>query len=105
MFRVVKSWKWEIGDMYQYVGPVHQNHRVCGIKPNNYSSRIPQILKMVELAKQSFPSLKDEDIHVVAYDGDRWKRQVGIEFLLPADTKIPDGWNELHRLEYAFAGN
>lgn len=90
---------------FKYVDTGRSGIKNCGIKPNNYSSRIPQILEMVAIAKEDFPFLKDEDIHTVAYDGDRWKRQTGIEFQVPDSTTIPEGWNEVGCLEYVFAGN
>lgn len=78
--------------------------RIFGICPDNYSSRIPQILEMVAIAKADFPGLQDQDIHTVAYDGDRWKRQTGIEFSRPSDAPIPSGYVVMP-LEYVFAGN
>lgn len=77
---------------------------IVGIKPNNYYSGLDQILQMAEIAKTDFPQLELADIHTVAYDGDRWKRITGIEFSLPADTPIAEGYVEI-KLEFVFAGN
>ena len=78
--------------------------RVFGIKTNTYSSSIPLIMNMVEIAKHDFPGLTDEDIHVVAYDGDRWKRQMGIEFSININHPVPEDYKTVI-LEYVFAGN
>lgn len=97
---------------YRYVSPMptteqeksEQTTRMVGIKPNNYSSRLTQINDMLAVLQADFPGLVGEDVHVVAYDGDRWKRQMGLEFSVPIDTPIPEEYVE-SQLEFVFAGN
>ena len=90
----------------KYISPKRDGSctRTAGIRPSNHSSRIPQILEMVNLASKAFPETQESDIHVVAYDGDRWKGQIGIEFEVPSSVVIPEGWIERF-LEDVFAGN
>jgi hypothetical protein len=87
----------------KYVNP---DKNVGGIKVNNYSSRLHQILALVEICKKDFPDLykPEENIRIVAYGGDRWKRQTGIEFDLAKDTPIPEDYVVMN-LEFLLAGN
>lgn len=91
---------------FKYIAPLQEGnpHRVVGIKPNNYSSQLSQIQAMADIVNADFPGIA-EGIHAVAYDGDRWKRQMGIEFLIPADCPVPSDYFEVSSLEYTFAGN
>jgi hypothetical protein len=84
---------------------IKQRTRLCGIKNNTYGSGLNLIAKMVALAKTDFPFLIDGDFWVVSYDGDRWKRQTGIEFEVPTECPLPKDYQVCDRLEYIFAGN
>ena len=50
-------------------------------------------------AKQDFPCLSDGDIRVVQYGGRHYAGTFGIEFDLPEDTQLPEGYESINQLE------
>lgn len=68
------------------------------VKTSTYGKSLAYVKELAKAAREIFPDLKDENIQIVFFGGDRYKRQCGIEF--PADTTIvPEGWQEISELE------
>jgi hypothetical protein len=67
---------------------------------DDYSHMFSKVLSLVKIAKTDFPSLTDDQIEIVVYGGNRRKRIMGIEFPIPSQTKIPNDYQEVSRLEY-----
>lgn len=70
------------------------------VRSELYSKRVSHILTLVAEAKKDFPSLSDDDMEVVYYGGDRYKRTYGVEFNVPNGENIPDTYKRIHQLEF-----
>jgi len=68
--------------------------RLCIITSRYYNDSLAHFLLLVEVAKETFPELKDEDIEIKHYTGQFRKGHNGIEFTVKSDT-IPDDYQEL----------
>ena len=84
---------------------MHITKEYCGsvgkgvIRSNTYAHNIKYINNMVKEAKKDVPELKDEDIEVVQFAGERYSKTYGIEFPV---KKKPAGYDEIGRLEKTF---
>lgn len=72
----------------------------CVIREDSYDNTFAKLQSLVAEAKRDFPDLNDSNIRVVVYDGDRIKRQMGIEFNRPNNSLIIDTYRLVHQLEY-----
>jgi TRAP-type mannitol/chloroaromatic compound transport system substrate-binding protein len=71
----------------------------CVVRTNCYGSSLSMFKQLADVAKEAYPELKDEDIKIVQFGGQAYKRTFGIEFT-PIDGKtILDGWMEIRELE------
>jgi ribose 5-phosphate isomerase len=68
--------------------------RLCIITSKYYNDSLAHFLFLVEVAKETFPDLKPEDIEIKHYTGRFRKGHNGIEFTVKSDT-IPDDYQEL----------
>lgn len=69
----------------------------CCIFTNTYGHSYEHIKMLAELAKRFDNKLSDDEINVMYYSGERYKRTVAVEFktLLAPDSS----WTEISRLE------
>ena len=72
----------------------------CVIRERAYGSRMSKFLKLIEVAKNDFPGLKDEDIEIVKYAGERYAKTFGIEFTVPDGLTVQFDYNRISQLEY-----
>ena len=79
--------------------PEAERTPVCVIRSRNYGSSLAKFLYFAREARKDYPHLKDEDIKVVHYGGDRISGTFGIEFEPPKENLVLDGWTEIHSLE------
>jgi len=70
----------------------------CVIRTNSYSSSLSYFNELIEIAKNDFPELIDDNIEIVQYGGERIKRIFGIEFY--PTNYVPSSYNEIQNLEY-----
>lgn len=76
-----------------------RTRNIIVIRTNTYSKTYAHISNLILLAKKDF-DVKDEDIIVVEYGGERYKRTIGIEFHIPSGTDwIPSEYTEISELE------
>lgn len=68
------------------------------LRNDTYDNRLSWFNEMFAAAQADFPFLKEEDVRVVIFGGDRIKGIMGIEFQLPRGTKVPDFYEELYAL-------
>jgi hypothetical protein len=66
---------------------------------NRYGSQISKINELVEDAKADFPSLKDNEIEVVLFDGHSKKGIFGLHFKVPTNDEIPSDYMLVDRRE------
>lgn len=75
----------------------------CGrtgvVRSRCYASTFGYLQKLIELAKEDFPFLKDEDFEVKRYGGIHYKSTFGVEFTIPETVEIPDTYRTIHELE------
>lgn len=69
----------------------------CIIRCNDYGSSLQHFLDLYQIALADYPELKLEEVSIVKYGGDRFKRTFGIEFSTN-DTTAPTGWIEIHEV-------
>lgn len=74
-------------------------NQVGVIRFRHYGSSMQELLAASAEAKRDFPGLKDEEIRVVQYGGERFARTFGIEFELPPDTGLPVAYTQIKELE------
>lgn len=72
------------------------------IYENDYSSLAEKMNRLIEIAQRDFPSIKTSDISIVQYAGEFHKRKYAIEFSLPADTVMPNTYEEVRELNPTF---
>ena len=70
------------------------------IHANHYSSNLSHINEMVETLKKDFPHIKDDEIHVHKYGGDRVKGITLVEVQLGTATDTPEGYDTINQIEY-----
>jgi len=70
------------------------------IHANHYSSNLSHINEMVETLKKDFPHIKDDEIHVHKYGGQRVKGITFVEVSLKDRTDVPKGYDEVSEIEY-----
>jgi hypothetical protein len=68
---------------------------------SKYGTTMGYFLQLSNAAKQDFPGLKDEDINIRMYSGDRHKGMMGIEFQIHADL-IPVGYEAVERFDTTY---
>ncbi|MGL5719894.1 MAG: hypothetical protein ACRCYP_03760 [Alphaproteobacteria bacterium] len=73
---------------------------VCVIRSNCYGSSLSTFLEYLAIAQETYPTLRPEDVRVVHFGGQRYKRTFGIEFKPPTGGGfVPDGWGEIGEVE------
>lgn len=55
---------------------------------------------LVDIAKSDFPNIKNENIEIIEYGGERYKRTFGVEFNC-GDSFVPDSYKPIESLEFA----
>ena len=96
--RITSSTKNDSGDWQDTWGDVSIG--CVGVIRFNHYGRSWKILgEAVAEAKQDFPCLSDGDIRVVQYGGRHYAGTFGIEFDLPEDTQLPEGYESINQLE------
>jgi len=70
------------------------------IHSNHYECSLEHILNMVNELKKDFPNIKDEDIKIQKYGGNRIKGITFVEVFFTTKVKIPEGYQEITQLEY-----
>ena len=73
----------------------HSDNRCC-IRTDCYGNSLSFIKKLIDIAKEDYPSLKDEDIKIEKYGGTRIKGTFGIEFNV---KKVNDDYRLINNLE------
>jgi len=68
------------------------------LRTDCYSKRLSSILELFETAKIDFPFLKVNDVEVIYYAGERYKRTYGIEFLA---QDAPTNYLRVNSLEFS----
>jgi hypothetical protein len=73
----------------------------CVIRTNCYGLSAGMVEVLAETAKESFPTIQDEDIKIVQYGGDYYAGTCGLEFGCPDPrcSAAPNGWQPIHELE------
>ncbi len=69
------------------------------VRSDTYASSYKHISNLVTVAKNNF-NILDEDIEVVKYGGERYKRTYGIEFTVDLETEIPVDFVHVSQVEY-----
>ncbi len=69
------------------------------VRSDTYASSYKHISNLVEVAKKYF-NVSDEDIEVVKYGGDRYKRTYGVEFTVDLETEISADFQHISQVEY-----
>ena len=77
-----------------------QQLAMAQVHANHYSSNLSHINEMADTLKKDFPHIKDDDIHVHKYGGDRIKRITLVEVQLGVLIKTPKGYDEINQIEY-----
>lgn len=67
-------------------------HRLVELDDNRYGSQISKINELAEAAKADFPSLNDDEINVVLFDGYSKKGIFGLHFKAPKNDAIPNDY-------------
>lgn len=70
------------------------------VHANHYSCTLEHILEMVLELKKDFPSIKDEDIQVQKYGGNRLKGITFVEAFFDREVSMPHGYRLIYELEY-----
>jgi len=63
---------------------------LVSLRGDHYSHRFTWVNSLVAEALHDYPHLKPEEINVVIYGGERFKRVLGIEFLMSYHTQDYD---------------
>lgn len=72
----------------------------CVIRTNTYSHNFEIITKLVNIAKNDFPSLTDNSIEIVQFAGQSYARTYGIEF--NTTCYYPEGYRPINQLEFTY---
>jgi hypothetical protein len=70
------------------------------IHANHYDSSLSHVNEMAKTLKEDFPNIKDEDIKVHKYGGQRIKGITLVEIQLGEATEVPYGYDEVSEIEY-----
>lgn len=70
------------------------------IHDNHYSCTLDHILEMVAELKKDFPFIKDKEIQVQKYGGERVKRITFVEVFFDKKIEMPAGYEEVKEIEY-----
>ena len=73
-------------------------HRVV-IRENNYGSSLEKFERLFREALQDFPFLNKDDVTIVHFGGNRYKKTFGIE-LSVENFEIPNDYVMINELEY-----
>lgn len=84
--RVIKEYV-ELRDGYRFI-----------LREDNYDKRLSKFQNLFEVAWYDFPNLKPDQVEIVQYGGERYKRTMGIEFTVQVDT-IPEGYEKRPQVE------
>ncbi len=71
---------------------------LCSIRENNYGKSLSKFNRLLAEAQKDFPDLKDSDVEVVTYGGERLKHIMAIEFV-PRGHSIPDTYTVVNEVE------
>lgn len=74
--------------------------RICVIRTNTYGRTLDLINALAKLAKTDCPEVKDEDISIVQFAGQRYARSYGIEFNVTVQPPVE--YQRISQLEYTF---
>lgn len=72
------------------------NKAIVRIFKYTYAKSLQYVKELVEIAKNDFPKLQDEDIHVVVLSGDRHNKTTAIQFVVEVDV-VPKEYFKLTR--------
>lgn len=72
----------------------------CILREDNYDTSLAKITRLFNEARRDFPQLREAQVRIVFYGGDRYSRTLGIEFTAPVSQgPIPDSYRRRHRHE------
>ncbi len=71
------------------------------VRTNCYGSSFEFISSMVSELKKDFPELKDEDIKIIQYGGERYSRTFGAEAKV-AKSEVPESYSKQKCVENTF---
>ncbi len=80
-------------------------NQTAQIYKNHYGKSPTVIKEYIKIAKRDFWGLKDSDIQIVIFDGDRKRGVMGIRFKIPEGAVVPSDyfkWSRGNDLEYIF---
>jgi len=69
---------------------------------NNYGRTPSKINDFMKVIREDFPTIKDNDMEVVIYGGERKARIMGVRFNIPKDVNIPKDyfeWNSYDNMD------
>ncbi len=67
---------------------------------NNYNRSLEHVKKLVAEMKHDFPKLKDNQINVQLFGGNRNRGIMFVEAFLEPSAKMPEGYTEINKIEY-----
>lgn len=73
------------------------------IRNGGYNKTWSMMVRMVGTLKRDFPFIKEDDIVIRTYGGDRYARTMGLEVRVPPDTFIPPTYKPVYKLEETLA--
>jgi len=78
----------------------------CGTRAqlyrNDYGKMISKVNEFSKIIKKDFPTIKDEDIEIVIFDGRSKKHVMGVRFNIPEGSEIPKDyfeWSEFYNMD------
>lgn len=78
---------------------VTKKHRIV-IRTNTYGSNFAHFQKLFNEVKKDFPHITPEIADIFHYGGRHYKGTYGIEFNIDIAIKVPDGYKDIHGVEY-----
>lgn len=75
------------------------NKSTCTLRTEAYSSNFAHIVRLVTEARKDFPKLNDAEIDVVKFGGERYRKTMGIEFIIDR-ARVPSTYKVIPRLEF-----
>lgn len=69
------------------------------LRTRTYGSSLQYLNGLYRVALRSFPGIEQQNVNVIQYGGERYKRTFGIEFFVPPGTEIPADYEERDNAE------
>ena len=69
---------------------------------NDYSKMPSKINNFIDIIKEDFPTIQDEDMEIVIFGGERKARIIGLRFKIPKDADIPKDyfeWSDFYKMD------